>query len=87
MIEKVFTVLVNGKRIEAPRGKSLLSLLIENQIFELKKNMVSEKYRFGICGMGICFECEVYVENLGTRRACLININSDLEIKTGLIHE
>lgn len=82
-----YTVSIDGQKYEVPYGKSLLSLLIENNIFQLKKNLVTNELRFGICGMGTCFECEVHIEKLGIRRACLISIDSDLEVKTGATSE
>jgi hypothetical protein len=37
--------------------------------------------------MGTCFECEIYIKNLGIRRACMVAIDADLEIQTGVNHE
>lgn len=87
MSENPFKISIDGKDFYAPNGKSLFSLLIENEIFELKKNAVSNQSRFGICGMGTCFECEIYIKNLGIRRACMVAIDADLEIQTGVNHE
>lgn len=83
MPEELFKVSVNGKTFDAISGSSLFSLLINNHIFNLKKNMVTNQNRFGICGMGTCFECEVFINDLGIQRACLVNIESDLEITSG----
>lgn len=83
MFENIFKVSIDKKDFYAPNGKSLFSLLIENGVFKLKKNAVSNQSRFGLCGMGACFECEIYIKNLGIRRACLVNIDTDLEIETG----
>lgn len=87
MSDSNFEVLINGQEFKAPKGKSLLSLLIENNFFQLKRNLVTNQPRFGMCGMGTCFECEVHIEKLGTRRACLINIDSNLEVQTGVPYE
>lgn len=80
-------VKIDEIEVNAPKGVSLLSILIDQGIFQLKKNAVSGEYRFGICGMGTCFECEVVIKNKGIRRACMITVDSDIEVKTGGIYE
>lgn len=74
---------INNQQYIASSGQSLLSIMIENGILGLKKNAVSGDTRFGICGMGTCFECEVLIEDLGIRRSCLINVDTDLNVQTG----
>lgn len=83
MSQDPVTITINGKSFAAYVGQSLLSVFIGNDIFALKQNAVSGQNRFGICGMGACFECEVIIENQGTRRACLVNVDGNMSIRTG----
>jgi predicted molibdopterin-dependent oxidoreductase YjgC len=81
--QEQITITINGQSYVAYKGQSLLSVLIENGIFSLKQNAVSGQNRFGICGMGTCFECEVQVMDQGIRRACLANLDAEMNVKTG----
>jgi hypothetical protein len=56
---------------------------MNNNVVKLKKNAVLGDLRSGVCGMGVCFECEVFIEGLGIRRSCLINVETDLVVKVG----
>ena len=78
-----FNVLINGNNYEVSQGESLISVFINHGIFQTKINPVSGQARFGTCGMGPCYECEVRVERLGIRRACMISVNSNLIVDTG----
>lgn len=86
-MEKTVRIKIDDLEVIVPKGVSLLSILIEHGIFELKKNAVSGEYRFGICGMGTCFECEVVINTKGIRRACLIAVDTEMEVKTGGTYE
>ena len=86
-IDRECTVIIDGESYAAYKGQSLLSLLVEHDIFICKRNLVTGEGRFGICGMGTCFECEVRVEGHGIRRACMMSIEADLVIATGDLHE
>lgn len=86
-MEETVRLKIDDLELIVPKGVSLLSILIEHGIFQLKKNAVTGDYRFGICGMGTCFECEVVINTQGIRRACLIAVDADMEVKTGGIYE
>ena len=81
-----YTVTVNGDELQAVHGQSLLALFVENEIFALKSNQVTGEQRFGFCGMGICFDCEVLIDDKQLRRACMINIEKNLKVTTGDNH-
>lgn len=87
MPNKICRVAIDGKQYNVIEGQSLLSVLIEHGIFALKRNAVSGRGRFGTCGMGVCFECEILIHNVGVRRACLVTLDTDVSVQTGVYCE
>jgi len=84
MSDKSYTVTINNQIFVVSPGQSLFSVMLENGILKLKKNAVLGDMRFGACGMGTCFECEVFIEDRGVRRSCLINVDTNLRVKVGI---
>ncbi len=87
MPNKTCSVAIDGKQYNVLKGRSLLSVLIENGILALKNNAVSGRDRFGTCGMGVCFECEIFIHKVGVRRACLVILDTDVIVQTGVFRE
>ncbi len=78
--EKV-TIKVNGKEVTAYMGETLLAALIASGYRSLKKSPVLKESRGGLCGMGVCYECLVTLNGIKNVRACMQEIQPDMEIE------
>ncbi len=84
LVNKTCQIVINGDFFDVLESSSLMAVLVNNGIFNLKTNGVSGQKRFGICGMGTCFECEVTLKNVGVRRACLLKTEPGMVVETGM---
>ncbi len=73
---------VDGHVIDARTGQSLASALVGSGAWAIQRNPVSGELRGPYCGMGVCFECEVQVVDLGTVRSCLIEVADGMVVRT-----
>jgi len=78
---KVF-INVNGKKISAYEGETLLAVLIASGVRILKKSPVLKEPRGGLCGMGVCYDCLVTIDGVPNIRSCMTYVKDGMEIKT-----
>jgi len=78
------TLSVNGKKVEAYQGETLLAALLAAGYKRLKRSPINHDPRGALCGMGVCFECIVTVNGIPNTRSCMTEVENNMEIE---IHE
>jgi len=59
-----------GEEYTAYQGESIASALMRAGVQTLRRTRMSGEARGYFCGMGICWECAVYVQGRGVLRSC-----------------
>ena len=74
-------VKINGATVEVPDGATVAAaiLLHGESTFRLSRN---GEPRGPLCGMGICFECRVTIDQVPHARSCQILCRAGMEIET-----
>jgi D-hydroxyproline dehydrogenase subunit gamma len=72
---------VDGERVEAAPGESVAAALINAGVWAFRRSVQGED-RGPVCGMGICHECRVTIDGVPHRRACLIPVSPEMEVRT-----
>lgn len=80
---KAITVLVNGKKVLAYRGEMIHAVLLAAGYRVFRKTK-SREGRSIFCGMGVCYDCLVTVNGVPGQRACMTEVDDQMEIT---IHE
>ena len=62
-------ILVNGRRVEAIPGETVLAALTAAGFRVLKRSNVRGQARGAFCGMGVCYECLVTINGVPKQRA------------------
>ncbi len=75
------TVLVNGRAVSVPDGSTAAAAvaLAGESFFHAS---VGGAPRGPLCGMGICFECQVTIDGLAHQRSCQEVCRPGMEIQT-----
>jgi len=73
---------VNGKIIDAYRGETILAALVASGFKKLRKSHVIGEFRGPLCGMGVCYECQVMINGVPNLRSCMIEVEDKMEIRT-----
>ncbi len=79
--KKVLSISVNGKDINAYKGETLLAALIASGYKKMKKSPLKNEPRGALCGMGVCFECIVTVNDIPNIRACMTEVENNMKVK------
>ena len=71
---------VNGRATAAYEGETIHAALIAAGYRQIRKSK-SHQRRGVFCGMGVCYECWVGVNNGFLRRACVTMVEDGMEVR------
>ncbi|HSQ36142.1 MAG TPA: (2Fe-2S)-binding protein, partial [Candidatus Binatia bacterium] len=76
----MLAIQVNGRRVNAIPGETVLAALIAAGFKALKKSNVRGEARGAFCGMGVCYECLVTIDGVPKQRSCMTEVAENMEI-------
>lgn len=74
-------LLINGKPVQVPEG-STVAVAIANAGIHRYRSSVAGEARAPLCGMGICFECRVTINDLAHCLSCQIICEAGMKVVT-----
>jgi hypothetical protein len=75
-------ILVDDRMLQVDAGITVAAALV-NAGLGLRRS-VSGEVRGPLCGMGICYECRMTISGVAHRRACMVVVEPEMEIRTGV---
>jgi len=75
---------VDGRPIEARAGDTVASAMLAAGIDRFRTTPVTEAPRAPYCLMGVCFDCLVTIDGVGSRQACLVPVREGMAVETQL---
>jgi sarcosine oxidase subunit alpha len=75
---------VDGQPIRARAGDTVAAAMLAAGIDRLRTTPVTESARAPYCLMGVCFDCLVTIDGVGSRQACLIPVREGMAVETQL---
>jgi aerobic-type carbon monoxide dehydrogenase small subunit (CoxS/CutS family) len=72
---------LNGKPVTAYLGESVATVLLSEEVFAMRTTTIGEP-RGVFCGMGVCFDCLVVVDDKPNTRACMTWVKAGMNIRT-----
>ncbi|MGW7278822.1 (2Fe-2S)-binding protein [Streptomyces sp. NPDC054844] len=86
---RAFAVTVDGRTIEALPGRTVAAALWAAGITSWRTTRNTDRPRGVFCGIGVCFDCLVTVNDRPNQRACLVPAHPGDVIRTqeGTGHE
>ena len=79
---RAVTLSVDGKTVTAGAADSVAAALIAAGIAPFRTTPVSGTPRAPYCMMGVCFDCLVTIDGVGSRQACLVRVRDGMRIET-----
>jgi predicted molibdopterin-dependent oxidoreductase YjgC len=76
------TLSIDGRSIGARAGDSVAAALLAAGIVTCRTTPVGEAPRAPYCMMGVCFDCLVEIDGMGSRQACLVRVRDGMRIDT-----
>ena len=75
-------ITVDGKAVNARAGDTVAAALLANGIDHCRTPPVSGAPRAPYCLMGVCFDCLVTIDGVGSRQACLVPVHDGMKVET-----
>ena len=75
---------VDGQEIAARAGDSVAAALLAAGIAACRTTPISGAARAPYCLMGVCFDCLVTIDGVGSRQACLVPVREGMAVETQL---
>jgi sarcosine oxidase subunit alpha len=79
-------ITVDGKQVTARAGDTVAAALLAAGIDHCRTTPVTGAPRAPYCLMGVCFDCLVTVDGVGSRQGCLIPVHDGMKVETQLGH-
>jgi predicted molibdopterin-dependent oxidoreductase YjgC len=75
------TIHVEGIAVEAREGDSVSAALLASGLDVRRTTAVSGARRLPYCMMGVCFDCLVTIDGVGSRQGCLVPVSEGMQIE------
>ena len=72
---------VNGARVEVPATATVAAAILLSGQSAFRRSITGEA-RGPLCGMGICFECRVTIDDVPHCRSCQILCAEGMKVRT-----
>jgi predicted molibdopterin-dependent oxidoreductase YjgC len=74
------TIYIDGRPVAAEPGESVAAVLLRQPEGWSRTTPVSQSPRAPYCMMGVCFECLVEIDGLGSVQSCLTPVANGMRI-------
>lgn len=78
---------VDGRPVRALTGQSVAAVLVRERVWRFRDNPVSSAPRGPYCGMGVCFDCELDIDDVTATQACMVAVRDGMIIRTDRRHD
>ena len=75
-------ITVDGKAVRARIGDTVAVALLAAGIDHCRTTPVTGAPRAPYCLMGVCFDCLVTVDGVGSRQGCLVPVRDGMKVET-----
>jgi sarcosine oxidase subunit alpha len=73
---------VDGKPVRAQSGDTVAAALLSAGIDHCRTTPVTGAPRAPYCLMGVCFDCLVTIDGVGSRQGCLVPVRDGMNVET-----
>ena len=75
-------ITVDGHHVEAREGDSVAAALLAAGYASCRTTPVTGAPRAPFCMMGVCFDCLVTIDGVGSRQGCMVEVREGLVVAT-----
>lgn len=80
--EVTITIYLNGRGIPARAGESIAACLLRAGVTHFRTTPASGARRLPYCMIGHCFDCLIEIDGIGSRQACLSQVENGMKLRT-----
>src|SRR5438128_581255 len=76
------TITLDGKSVVAHAGDSVAGAMLAAGVGVCRSTPITGAPRGPYCMMGVCFDCLVIVDGVGSRQGCMTRVSDGMRIET-----
>jgi predicted molibdopterin-dependent oxidoreductase YjgC len=80
--EATITIFLDGQPIAARAGETIAACLLRAGVSHFRTTPVSSSPRLPYCMIGHCFDCLIEIDGVGSRQACLSEVQAGMQLRT-----
>jgi aerobic-type carbon monoxide dehydrogenase small subunit (CoxS/CutS family) len=84
MTIRLIGLTVNGRALRVMEGATVAAALIDAQQFAFRDARTGST-RGPLCGMGMCQECRVMIDDVAHQRACMVVARDGMRVRTAIV--
>jgi sarcosine oxidase subunit alpha len=73
---------IDDRAVRAGSGDTVAAALLSAGIGHCRTTPVTGAPRAPYCLMGVCFDCLVTIDGVGSRQACLVSVRDGMKVET-----
>lgn len=77
--DETIRITVNGRPVSVESNTTVAAALLRIGESTFRVSETGEP-RGPLCGMGVCYECRVTIDDVGQRRACLVRVRPGMRV-------
>ncbi|RUV97486.1 (2Fe-2S)-binding protein [Mesorhizobium sp. M5C.F.Ca.IN.020.14.1.1] len=74
-------ITIDGKAVAAREGEPLAAVFLRLEDIHTRTSFFSSQPRAPFCMMGVCYECLVHIEDIGTIRSCQQAVTAGMKVE------
>lgn len=78
---KKVLIVINGREVSAYEGESVASVMMVEGNVAMRTTLEGQP-RGVFCGMGVCFDCLIVVDDIPNTRACMTWVKEGMRVAT-----
>lgn len=78
---KAVSIWINGHNVPAFEGEPLHAVLLAAGFRQLRTSVSESEPRGFLCGMGVCYECLVTIDDIPEQRACVTEVYDGMKVE------
>ena len=78
----VVPITIDGEPVQARAGDTVAAALLAAGRATCRSTPVSGAPRGPYCMMGVCFDCLVEIDGVGSQQACLVRVREGMQVAT-----
>jgi hypothetical protein len=79
---RTLSFVLDGEVVSGREGDSVAAALLALGRSACRETVVSGALRGPFCMMGVCFDCLVVVDGIGSRQGCLLGLREGMRVET-----
>jgi len=76
------TIIVDGEEVQSYAGESVIAALLASGRISVRRTLRRNEPRGAYCGIGICFDCVMTVDDRANVRSCQTPVRSGMRVET-----